>query len=357
MLITNNLKQSNNKIELNNKYEFWRWDIDRVTNNRETYKIQQGNHNVKVAIIDSGIDGNHPDLKDNLIYSKSFIPGNSSTIDTLGHGTMVAGEIAANGNLKGVAPKTAIASYKVFDGNKCESSWVINAIIAAIDDGMDVINLSLGTTKSLIDKEDLKILLAYKDAINYAQSKNCIIVAAAGTYEHGINISNPFYLAEKLGYKDDLRIFLPGGLPNIITVSATNRDNKLSYYSNYGANIGVAAPAGDYGPEWMSKKIANLKYMSLVTYPTNLPQSELSLMKEFEKGYEFIQGGTSIAVPKVCGAAALIISEYKERYGIKPSALDVTKLIYDGATSGYFTKNKFYYGNGILNIYNSLKLI
>ena len=270
---------------------------------------------------------------------------------------MIAGEIAANGNVRGVAPKIAIGSYKVFDGYKCESQWVVNAIIEAVNDKMDVINISLGTTKSLLEKYDLEVLHSYKEAIDYAKSKGVIVVAAAGTNLNGINISNGFDLAEKSGYKNDLRIFLPGGLPDVITVSATNRNDELAHYSNYGFNIGVAAPAGDYGPNWFTEKTTHLKYMSLVTYPTNLPQSELSLMKEFEKGYEFVNGGTSIAVPKVSAAAALIIAEYYDSFGCKPSSEYVKNIIYSGAINDGTSINKLYYGNGILNVYNSLNLI
>ncbi|MCB2357158.1 S8 family serine peptidase [Clostridium estertheticum] len=348
---------NNKAIELNNQYEVWRWDIDKVTNNRESYKIQQGNHKVKVAIIDSGIDQNHPDLKDNLISSKSFVPGSKSLEDSLGHGTMVAGEISANGNVKGVAPKIAIASYKVFDGNDCNSIWVINAIIQAANDNMDVINLSLGTYKSLLNKNDLAMLLAYKRAIAYAQSKNCVVVSASGTESKGMDISNPFNLAQELGHEKDLGIYLPGCLPNVITVSATNKDDKLASYSNYGYNVGIASPAGDYGPNWTTQKIANLKYMALVTYPTNLPQSQLSSSIGLKQGYEFIEGGTSIAAPKVSAAAALLILEYNEKYGFKPSVLEVEKLLYDGATPGAEGSNPLYYGKGILNVENSLKLI
>lgn len=351
--------QSENQIteEPTNQYENWRWDIDKVTNNRESYNIEQGNHTVKVAIIDSGVDVNHPDLKDNIISSKSFVPGKSSTEDILGHGTMVAGEIAANGNVKGVAPKIAIASYKVFDGDECESNWVINAIIQAAKDNMDVINLSLGTYKSLLNKEDQATILAYERAILFAQLKNCVLVAASGNETKGLNISDPRKLAEALGLKNDLQIYLPGGLPNVLTVSAANKDDKIAYYSNYGSNVKIAAPGGDYGPEWESKKIPNLRYMVLVTYPTNLPQSQLSSLMEFKQGYEFIEGGTSIAAPKVSAAAALIISRYKEKYGYKPSALKVRKLLYKGATSGYDGNNSLYYEKGILNVKKSLELV
>ena len=350
-------KQNKTSVELNNQYELWRWDIDKVTNNRESYNIQQGSHKIKVAIIDSGIDENHPDLKNNIISSKSFVPGNDSLEDTLGHGTMVAGEIAANGNVKGVSPKIAIASYKVFNGDDCESSWVIKAIICAANDNMDVINLSLGTYKSLINKDDKATIRAYARAITYAQLKNCVVVAASGNSSKGMDISNPFKLAQELGYKNDLQIFLPGGLPNVITVSATNKDDKLAAYSNYGHNVKIAAPAGDYGPDWETQQIADLRYMALVTYPTNLPQSQLSSSMGFKPGYEFVDGGTSLAAAKVSASAALLISQYEVKYGSKPSASKAAKLLYKGTTPGTDGNNSLYYGKGILNINNSLKLI
>ncbi|NRT74872.1 S8 family serine peptidase [Clostridium beijerinckii] len=339
------------------QYENWRWDIDKVTDNRESYDIEQGNHTVKVAVIDSGIDVNHPDLKNNIISNKSFVPGKDSLEDTIGHGTMVAGEIAANGNVKGVAPKVAIASYKVFDGDDCESSWVIKAIIQAANDNMDVINLSLGTYKSLLNKEDQATILAYERAILYAQLRNCVVVAASGNETKGLDVSNPRKLADELGLKNDLQISLPGGLPNVVTVSATNKEDKITDYSNYGRNVKIAAPGGDYGPDWATKRIPDLRYMALVTYPTNLPQSQLSSLMEFNKGYEFIEGGTSLAAPKVSAAAALIISKYKEKYGFKPSALKVEKLLYKGAIPGADGNNPLYYGNGILNARKSLELI
>lgn len=180
------------KIGADNKYEVWRWDIDRVTNNRNTYNIEQGNHDVKIGIIDSGIDAQHPDLKNNIVLSKSCVPGKDNLEDSTGHGTMVAGEIAANGNVKGVA---------------------------------------------------------YERAILYAQLRNCVVVSASGNEAKGLDITDPLKLAQQLGKKDDLQVYLPGGLSNVITVSATNRDDKITYYSNYGMQVDIAAPGGDYGSQ------------------------------------------------------------------------------------------------------------
>ena len=343
------------KIGADNKYEVWRWDIDRVTNNRNTYNIEQGNHDVKIGIIDSGIDAQHPDLKDNIVLSKSCVPGKDNLEDSTGHGTMVAGEIAANGNVKGVAPKAAIASYKVFDGGDCESSWVISAIIQATKDNMDVINLSLGTYKSLINKDDVALVVAYERAILYAQHRNCVVVSASGNEVKGLDITDPLKLAQQLGKKDYLQVYLPGGLPNVITVSAINRDDKIAYYSNYGSQIDIAAPGGDYGPEWESKKVPNLRYMLLVTTPTEFEQSKVSSLFGFDKGYEFVEGGTSFAAPKVSAAAALLIAHFKDKYGFKPSALQVEQYLYDSTDKCSGENSILYYGNGILNVEKMLK--
>lgn len=334
-------------MNLNNKYEKFRWGTNLVTNDKESYKIQQGNHDVKIAIIDSGIDPNHPDLKANLIYSKSY-SSDHSIDDILGHGTMVAGEIAANGNLKGIAPNIAIASYKVFDSKSCNSIHVIQAIIDAVNDKMDIINLSLGTTKSLQKESDINIINSYITAIKYAISRNCLIVSASGTSKNGFDISTPFFL------NNDPKIFLPGGLDNVITVGATDRNNNIEYYSNYGDNVDIFAPSGDYGPNWFDKGIADLRYTALVTCPINFKQSKLSLLKEFDKGYDFTLGGTSLSTPKVSGALGLLICQYQNTYGFKPDISTLKSLLYKGTIP---LNTEFSYGKGILNIFNSLKLI
>lgn len=156
---------------------------------------------VKIAIIDTGVDYNHPDLfgfgpSGKVVGGYDFIENDDSPIDTNGHGTEVAGIIAANGSLKGIAPSAKILAYRVSDnGEGVSSDLIIKAIRQAVTDGANVINISLGVnrTNERID-----------EAINYAVKNGIIVVTAAGN-------SGP-----------DLKtIGSPGKDPNTITVGAT----------------------------------------------------------------------------------------------------------------------------------------
>lgn len=355
-----NIKKSPENYTLlsteNGIFSNWRWDIDLLTHQRQSYAIQKGNHRVKVAILDSGIDFNHPDLKNNILSKgRSFVPGQDTTQDYLGHGTMVAGTIAANGNLMGVGPNLGIVPYAVINGQTGdgESSWTIEAIIQAAKDGMDVINLSLGTYKSLTINEDRTTILAYEKAILFAKKMGTVVVASSGT--EGFNIGDPKKLAEQKGLKDDLQIHAPGGLPGVITVSATNRDNKLADYSNYGWNVDVAAPAGDYGPLWTTENKMDLRYMTLTTYPTNLPQSALNDILGFPPGYVFMTG-TSLAAPKVSATVALIIAELKEKTGKNiHSPFLVQQILYKSVNDAGAPGKDQQYGYGIIDTYQALK--
>lgn len=152
---------------------------------------------IKVAVIDTGVDSNHPDLsQDTMIGGYDFIENDNTPQDTNGHGTEVAGIIAANGNLRGIAPESKILAYRVSDtGNSVSSDLIVKAIQKAVEDDADIINLSLG-----VNRTNDKI----EDAINYAVEKGVIVVAAAGN-------SGP-----------DLRtIGSPGKDPHTITVGAT----------------------------------------------------------------------------------------------------------------------------------------
>lgn len=156
---------------------------------------------IKIAVIDTGVDYNHPDLfgfgpDGKVIGGYNFINEGEPPLDTNGHGTQVAGVIAANGILKGVAPNSKILAYKVSeDGEGVSSDLIIKAINKSIEDDADIINISLGVNKtnSNIDK-----------AVDNALQKGIIVITAAG---------NDGPIPQTIGS--------PGKNPGSITVGAT----------------------------------------------------------------------------------------------------------------------------------------
>ena len=132
---------------------------------------------IKIAIIDTGVDFNHPDLlgwgpDGKVIGGYNFIHENQLPLDTNGHGTQVAGVIAADGQIVGIAPKAKILAYKVSEnGEGVSSDLIIRAIEKAIEDEADIINISLGVNKTnpKIDR-----------AVNLALEKEIFIITAAG---------------------------------------------------------------------------------------------------------------------------------------------------------------------------------
>ena len=156
---------------------------------------------ITIAVIDTGVDYNHPDLygfgsEGKVIGGYDFVDKDDSPIDTNGHGTEVAGIIAADGQLQGIAPKSKILAYRVSqDGESVSSDLIIKAIERAVQDNADIINISLGVnlTNNRIDQ-----------AVNNAIEQGIVVVTAAGN--HGPDLAT---------------IGSPGINPNTITVGAT----------------------------------------------------------------------------------------------------------------------------------------
>ncbi len=138
---------------------------------------------IKIAVIDTGVDFNHPDLfgwgeDGKVVGGYNFIHEGQPPLDTNGHGTQVAGVIAADGQIIGIAPKAKILAYKVSeDGEGVSSDLIIRAIEKAIEDEADIINISLGVNKtnSKIDR-----------AVNLALEKEIFVVTAAGNDGPGL---------------------------------------------------------------------------------------------------------------------------------------------------------------------------
>ena len=139
---------------------------------------------IKIAIIDTGIDYNHHDLfgfglNGKVIGGHDFVDNDDQPIDTNGHGTEVAGIIAADGNLKGVAPKAKLLAYRVSaTGESVSSEFMVDAIHSAIKEKVDIINISLGVNKT---NEELD------RAVNEAVKEGIVVVTAAGNSGPGIH--------------------------------------------------------------------------------------------------------------------------------------------------------------------------
>lgn len=179
----------NEMIQQAEYYHRWSWAMKLLTRQGCTYNIQPGSKEIKIAIIDSGVDRNHPDLAHSIVSEgKSFIDDMPATVDLSGHGTMMAGAIAARGKLLGIGPGLGIVPYKIIQTNNSgHSSDVIKAIDLAIDDRNDIINLSLGSYKSTIGESDAGLIREYNQIIRKAASKGIIVVGSMGT--HGMFLS------------------------------------------------------------------------------------------------------------------------------------------------------------------------
>lgn len=183
------------------------------------WDLSTGSSTLKVAVVDSGVNAAHPDLAGKVLAGYDFFANDSDPTDENGHGTAVAGVISpAANNALGVAGVTwncPILPVRVLGADGSGSySAIANGIIYAADQGARIINLSLGGTASST---------TLQSAINYAWSKNCIIVAAAGN--NGNNVA-----------------FYPAACTNVVAVSATDASDVKATWSNYGSYVDVAAP-------------------------------------------------------------------------------------------------------------------
>jgi lantibiotic leader peptide-processing serine protease len=347
------------------------WDMKEITHNGESYNIESGSSNVTVGIVDSGIDIDHPDLVDNLKSgSKNLVPkgglrgtepeetGDINSINDInGHGTMVAGSIAANGEIKGVAPNTGIKVYRVFGNKSADAVWIIKAIIQAAKDDVDVINLSLGSyyidgniykDGELSDNKWADVE-GYKLAIEYANKLGSVVVASAGN--DSIDVSNKSELNDflKKKYAEEGKTFngvgieAPGELPGVVTVSSTGPTQQLSLFSNFGKNyIDIAAPGGD------SRLLE--KYGQEAWWDGGLFRQE-QVLTTFNTGRYLFASGTSMAAPKVSATLALIIDQ--RHYKNRPS--NSIDYLYKNGVKKDIEPNLAYWGNGQLDVYNAVK--
>ena len=209
---------------------------------------------VRIAVLDNGIDANHPDLNDNLNaeLSRSFVPGEAWRVNSgfeFHHGTHIAGIIGAANNgtgIIGIAPESELVALKVLSENtgSGDFSWLMRAIVYAADNGVDIANMSLGAVLPTIgtvgqNTHELKIM--FDRVGEYANNRGMLLIASLGG--KGVDLNT--------GY-----MHLPSGADKFQAVSATTPVGWLvdpytsffnkSTYANFGAGmVDFVAPGGD----------------------------------------------------------------------------------------------------------------
>jgi subtilisin family serine protease len=253
---------------------------------------------IRVAVIDTGISTTHPDLVGQIDFaaSASMVPGEPEIEDYDGHGSNVAGIIAAadgGGKAIGVAPDAQIIAIKVFNqAGEGYFSWTLAGILHAVDVGADIINMSLGAYVAHWDKpadEVNAFINLLRKTIDYAVQQGIFVVASAGNESWD-------------GTGDQAILHIPSDVGNGVCVSATGpvgwtpgSDVDLdgfASYSNYGTPIDFAAPGGDFQ-----------------LYPDGDWYLDMVFNCYKGTGYSWF-AGTSQASPHVAGVAALILEAY-----------------------------------------------
>jgi subtilisin family serine protease len=242
---------------------------------------------IPVAVIDSGVDTGHPELARKVLGAKSFV-GGSARQDSLGHGTFVAGLIAAgvdNGiGIAGLAPSAELLVAKVVTRSRAiPVEAEAKAIRWAVENGARVINMSLGGVRDPLDPSRDTYSRLEADAVAYAVSNGAVVVAAVGNGPEG---------AASGKYAS-----YPAALPHVLGVSATNDTGGVPDFSNRDRIFNDMAAPG-------LQIISILPRTLTARFPACAEQGYSSCGPE---EYREAQG-TSFAAPQVSAAAAVLLS-------------------------------------------------
>ncbi|WP_179884276.1 S8 family serine peptidase [Bacillus toyonensis] len=278
------------------------WGLQRINPEQAFCKVKNSRPITKIAILDSGIDPNHPDLKEKIMDPINFTSDDPEDyIDILGHGTSVAGIAAAvTNNQTGIASASYNTAYivpvKVFAGGpKSITTTILKGIMYAIEQKVDVMNMSFGSGAYSQNTQE---------ALEMAWDQGIISIAARGNDG-----------SEQIDY--------PNCYNYVLSVSATNKLDRLASFSSWGTDVGITAPG-----------VAILS--TTPTYP----------LLGYQLNYDAADG-TSFSTPFVSGVAAILRV-------IKPSASnqEIIQVIQRSARS-LDTKDKKwdpFYGYGLLNL-------
>jgi subtilisin family serine protease len=344
------------------------WDMEDIDATVQgSYATQPGDERVLVGIIDSGIDGSHPDIAPNFDaqLSRNFttdIPlvdgpceeepdascEDPADVDENGHGTHVAGTVGSplNGlGIAGVAPNVTLVNLRAGqDSGYFFLQASVDALTYAADNGIDVVNMSFyidpwlfNCTDNPADSpeaqlEQRTIIEATNRALDYAHARDVTLVSSMGN--GATDLGNPTFddtspdFPPDVAYPRDIDnscLSMPTEGNHVIGVTATGPSGRKAYYSDYGVErADVAAPGGDYNDYPGTEQYRTVDNLILAPYPASLAvaNGELNpdgtpntafVVRECEGGtcayYQYLQG-TSMASPHAAGVAALIVSEY-----------------------------------------------
>lgn len=254
-----------------------------------------------VAIIDTGIDHTHPDLKENVnVADSAAVFGGEirdHTGDFYGHGTHVGGIAAATGEVGvvGTAPDAELISLRVFttedeDQDDFWSDLLLAIEYAADEVEADAANMSIGTIETLDGPVNAGGIRGVTEPVmQYATRQGTVVVGSAGNHAESLQQGGSWTL--------------PNSLAGVVSISATGPNDELTFYSNWGTNeIDLGAPGGGY--ETLEKTLNEDPDEVEWPYPTNLV---LSTVPEDIYGTHYAYfAGTSMAAPQVTGAVAVV---------------------------------------------------
>ena len=354
------------------------WDMKMIHATADgSYAEQRGRKDVLVGIIDTGVDGNHPDIAPNFSRSLSrnfttdipLIDGpcadepdhscsDPADVDENSHGTHVASTIGSPINklgVAGVAPNVTLVNLRAGqDSGFFFLQPSVDALTYAGDNGIDVVNMSYFIDPWLFNcrsnpadspaeqAEQRTIIEATQRALDYAHQHGVTLIAAAGNEHTNLaqvtsDGTSPDYPpgTERTRTIDNNCLILPQQGNNVISVSAVGPSKAKADYSNYGYDkITVSAPGGYFrDPPWTpANTTAGVPNLILAAYPKNVADELGDLNPDGTPNnpfvirdcrgstcayYQYIQG-TSMASPHAVGVAALIVSEFghRGRHGI-----------------------------------------